>query len=353
MTEITVNALKDLREHCGHTQQTIADVLDCDQATVSRYEQNPNNMHASEIEKLSRFYGITPNDVMALAKGNYQEYRHILRHTDKIKTKIPTCQCGDKIIYGRNKKSGTVMRIRWDDDGCAVYEVAPDEDGDWVSIRDDDLWYPAAIEENNATESTDNKNSPTVLDLLREIIEEAQKEEVWPKEDMSIMERALCAGKSFYLDFSRDKIDTLFTGIRRMVEDNILIHTYDNAYDHSGRYEFTTTDPHPYLGPITSSNYYGSFILYPFSCDPATLEGFQDNNSNLSLFYNQPINSDSTGVEELELYFNANRLSISSKKEEDMPDIIGQVTGGRYLPFNHLVSFYVKEKGGSIRDFQR
>ena len=189
------------------------------------------------------------------------------------------------------------------------------------------------------------------MDILREIIEEAQKHKRWPKEEMSLMERAMTHGTQINLDFQRDKIDDLFAGVRQMAEDNMLIHTYDCAYDLSGKHLFTTTDPNPYLGPVVSQNYYGSFILYPFSCDPATIDGFPNNGSNLSLFYSKPVDSNPTKCEELNIYFDANHFEITSKKEEGMSDITVMITGGRYLPFNHLANFYVKEKGASIRDF--
>ena len=196
-----------------------------------------------------------------------------------------------------------------------------------------------------------NTNESTVLDLLREIIEEAQKHENWPNEEMSLLERSMTRGTQINLDFPRYKIDELFSGVRELAENNTLIHTYDCAYDLSGKHLFTTTDPNPNLGPIVSRNYYGSCILYPWSCDPGTIDGFANNGSNLSLFYSKPVDSDSTECEELNIYLDANRFNITSKKEEGMSDITVYITGGSYLPFNHLANFYVKEKGGSIKDF--
>ena len=294
MTEITINTLRELREHCGHTQQTIADVLGCDQATVSRYEQNPNNMHASDIEKLSSFYGIKPDDIAALCRGNYM---------DHLRSK------------GRS-------------------EV--------------------------------NENKSMVLDLLREIINEAERHEDW-QERLTIKNidfttfgdydelMSVLNGKEFEIFWSAEKIDLLFDNLDQMVIDGLIEYMYDTLEDAAGN-GFSSavvngTD-NPYKNTelkSVSSHYYCELAKGPVIYDPDALYYVGRSTIDLHLFYDVSRTSDNR---ELMLFYDGRSINIKnwdigSREQSDgsveKPIVVGTISDNTATVVHHLQSLLVRK----------
>jgi transcriptional regulator with XRE-family HTH domain len=75
-----IKTLRDLREHCKHTQETLAQVMGVDQATYSRYENGDseyqkNNTSITQAVHLAQFYGLNSlDDLNALINGEYTDY---------------------------------------------------------------------------------------------------------------------------------------------------------------------------------------------------------------------------------------------------------------------------------------
>lgn len=56
--------LKDLREDEDHTQNSIADILGCTQATYSRYETGSTSLPTDILEKLADFYHVSTDYIL-------------------------------------------------------------------------------------------------------------------------------------------------------------------------------------------------------------------------------------------------------------------------------------------------
>lgn len=64
---IIVNRIRDLREDHDLTQQELADMLGCSQATYSRYETGDVNVPVDILKRLSQFYKVSIDYIVGLS----------------------------------------------------------------------------------------------------------------------------------------------------------------------------------------------------------------------------------------------------------------------------------------------
>ncbi len=64
---IIVNRIRDLREDHDLTQQELADMLGCSQATYSRYETGDVNVPIDILKRLSQFYQVSIDYIVGLS----------------------------------------------------------------------------------------------------------------------------------------------------------------------------------------------------------------------------------------------------------------------------------------------
>ena len=76
--------LKEIRVRKGITQEEIANFLGVKQVTVSRYETEQRMLNQDQINKLSLFLDVTPNELLGFDEvyKNYVEYLMSLKKTD-------------------------------------------------------------------------------------------------------------------------------------------------------------------------------------------------------------------------------------------------------------------------------
>lgn len=61
-----MDALRIARQSAGLTQEAVAEMLDTDQATISRYERGLHTPKISRLKVLARIYGRTIGQLLAL-----------------------------------------------------------------------------------------------------------------------------------------------------------------------------------------------------------------------------------------------------------------------------------------------
>ena len=64
-----VERLTNLREDTDTEQKTIAELLNCKQSAISKYENRRNKYKVEDIIKLCIFYGVSADYVLGLPKG--------------------------------------------------------------------------------------------------------------------------------------------------------------------------------------------------------------------------------------------------------------------------------------------
>jgi len=94
----------------------------------------------------------------------------------------------------------------------------------------------------------------TVLDILREITEEAKQNEGWSTID-------LIPGNDFELQIEAIVISRLFENLAGMCASHDLKLTHTTLYDREAETYYTLKFPHPESSAPVAENYYGSFPL--------------------------------------------------------------------------------------------
>lgn len=64
-----IDRLTALRTDKDLDQKDIAEILDCQQSAVSKYEQRRNRYKVEDIIKLCNFYGVSADYILGLPKG--------------------------------------------------------------------------------------------------------------------------------------------------------------------------------------------------------------------------------------------------------------------------------------------
>lgn len=63
-----INPIKRMREACQYTQKQLADLIGCTQKDISRYENGTRSPSAENIQKLSKAFNVTMEEMTILIK---------------------------------------------------------------------------------------------------------------------------------------------------------------------------------------------------------------------------------------------------------------------------------------------
>ena len=64
-----IDRLTDLRTDRDLEQKDIAELLNCQQSTISKYEKRKNDYKIEHLIKLCKFYGVSADYILGLPKG--------------------------------------------------------------------------------------------------------------------------------------------------------------------------------------------------------------------------------------------------------------------------------------------
>ena len=184
----------------------------------------------------------------------------------------------------------------------------------------------------------------TVLDILRDIIAEAEKNELWPKGNE--ITKLINLNKSYTVEYDEEIIGKLFTELNNMVDQGMLMFGHDViADDQNGKGFCEDRVEGQITGNIASKNYYGLIQSASLNYNPEEHKGLIWNNADINIFYNQAVTAKRSS---LEIFTDCNIIQLKSDSNQVFVDItVGMWSNS---PLNHLASKYIQEKGAPITD---
>jgi len=190
---------------------------------------------------------------------------------------------------------------------------------------------------------------PSVLDILREIIDDIQSHEGWPIPDfIGGIEKA---NTYFHINISTEKIVLLFAGLRKLVDDGTFLHSHDMVLDEFNF--FFTSDEIKIITPprkyeVVSHEYYALMISKPWVLDmKKNPRKIINNLSDIHVLYSVPAQG-SSEIERTDLWFNDSLISIEFPKiNTDEYSSVGVFVdpSNTAILSRHLRSMYIREMG--------
>ena len=183
----------------------------------------------------------------------------------------------------------------------------------------------------------EKENKSTVLDILREIIVTAQEID-WPKEIWDM-------GSDFTFEVSDSMIEQLFSGLRKIADNNMFLHSHDVYIDSvNNRFASYNLKDSSTL-ELISEEYYGLFENMPNEYEPGTTIHVIWNDCDIHVFYSRACGTKTT--DELMVFFNGVPITIYSSTTTVH---VLKIPIGVYDIIGHVEASFLKENYKAITE---